>query len=94
MEVLSLNDVTLSLEPNVGYVIVRIIGFASVMIIGFDFHAIEVGDLAISVIHSGFFMKIAIWIKIREGTNGRRWTIIQTQETMFFYTISWPFGDH
>jgi len=60
MEVLSLDDVTLSLEPNVGSMIVKITGFASVMIVGFDSHAIEVGDLAIGVIHSRFFMKTTI----------------------------------
>ncbi len=56
MEVLSLDDVTLSLEPNVGFVIVKITIFASVMIVGFDSHAPNVGDLAVGVIHSRFFM--------------------------------------
>jgi hypothetical protein len=77
MGVQSLNDVTFSQEPNVGSMIVKIIGFVLVMIVEFDPHAVEVGDLAVSVMHSGFFMKTTIWIKIRKGANGRRWTINQ-----------------
>jgi hypothetical protein len=94
MEVLSLDDVTFFRELNVGFLIIRINVFALVMIVGFDPHEAEVGDLAVCVIHFVFFMKVIIWIKIREGVDGRRWTIIQTQETKFFYTISWPFGYH
>jgi hypothetical protein len=60
----------------VGSTIVKIIGFASMMMVGFDFHATEVGDLAVGVIHYRFFMKTTIWIKIKEGADGRRWTII------------------
>jgi hypothetical protein len=94
MGVLSLNDVAFSREPNVGSVIIIIIGFASMIIIGFDLHAANVGDLAIRVMHFGFFMNATIWIKTREGVDVRQWTIIQTQETMFSYTILWPFGNH
>lgn len=64
MRVLSLN-VAFSKEPNVGFVIVKITRFASMIIIGFDPHAAEVGHLAINIIHSRVFMKVVIWIKIR-----------------------------
>jgi riboflavin transporter FmnP len=76
MGVLSLNDVAFAMEPNVGFVIVRITRFASMIIVGFDPHATKVGDLAINIIHSWFFMKATIWIKIREGVDGKQWTII------------------
>jgi hypothetical protein len=56
--------------------IIKITKFALAMIVGFDPHADEVRDLAISVIDSKFFMKTTIWIRIREGEDGRRWTII------------------
>jgi hypothetical protein len=55
-----------------------------VIISGFDPHSVVVGDLAIGVMHYGFFMKAIIWIKTSEGLDGRQWTIIQTQETRFF----------
>jgi len=60
----------------VGFMIIKITKFALAMIVGFDPHADEVRDLAISVIDSKFFMKTTIWIRIREGEDGRRWTII------------------
>jgi hypothetical protein len=71
MGVLSLDNVAFSREPNVGFVIVRITRFASMIIVGFDPHVIEVGDLAINIIHSGLLMKETIWIKIREGVDGK-----------------------
>ncbi len=62
---MSLDDVAFPKEPNVGFVIVKITRFASMIIIGFDPHAAKVGDLAINIIHSKVFMKVVIWIKIR-----------------------------
>jgi hypothetical protein len=35
-------------------------------------------------------MKDAILIKTRVGYDGKQWTIIQIQETKFFYTILCP----
>jgi hypothetical protein len=94
MGILSLNDVAFSRKSNVGSMIIKITIFACVIINGFDPHSIVVGDLAIRVMHFGFFMKATIWIKTREGSDGRQWTIIQTQENKFFYTILWPFANH
>jgi hypothetical protein len=74
--------------------IIIIIGFASMIVIGFNPHVTNVGDLATRVMHSRFFMKATIWIQTREGADVKQWTIIETQKTMFFYTILWPFGDH
>lgn len=84
MGILSLNDVTFSRKSNVGSMIIKITWFACVIISGFDPHSVVVGDLAIGVMHYGFFMKAIIWIKTSEGLDGRQWTIIQTQETRFF----------
>jgi hypothetical protein len=76
MGIISLNDVAFSKKSNVGFVIIKITRFASMIIIGFDFHLAIVGDLAIGVMHFRFFMKVVIWIKTREGSSGRQWTII------------------
>jgi hypothetical protein len=65
MGILSCDEITFPKEPNVGSVIVRITGFTSLIIIGFDLHVAEVGDLAIGIMHSRFFMKATIWIKTR-----------------------------
>jgi hypothetical protein len=94
MGILSLNDVAFSRKSNVGSMIIKNFRFAYVIISGFDPHLIVVGDLVIGIMHSRFFMKATIWIKTRERSNGRQWTIIQTQETKFFCTILWPFTNH
>jgi hypothetical protein len=71
MGILFLDDVTFTREPNVGLVIIKITRSTSITIIGFDLHSDVVGDLAIRVMHFGFFMKVAIWIKTKERANGR-----------------------
>jgi len=54
----------------VGSFIIKIIGFASTIIVDFDPHIAKVGDLTIRVMHFRFFMKTIIWIKTKEGANG------------------------
>lgn len=86
MGVLFFDDVAFAIRPYVGFVIIKIIGF--------DPHVAKVGDLAIGIMYFRIFMKVAIWIKTSERVDGRKWTIIQTKKTKFFYIVSWPFGNH
>jgi hypothetical protein len=88
MGIQSFGEIAFSKEHNVGSVIIKIIEFASIVMVGFDPRIVEVGDLVIKVMHAGFFIKTMIWIKAREGANGRQWTIIQTRECMFFFITS------
>jgi hypothetical protein len=69
MGVQSFDKIAFSREPNVGSVIIKIIEFASTVIVGFDPRIVEVGDLAIGMMHAGFFIKETIWIKTK-GANG------------------------
>jgi hypothetical protein len=39
------------------------------MIIRFDLAIVEVNDIAIRVIHVGFFMKATLWLKIYSNPN-------------------------
>jgi hypothetical protein len=71
-------------EPNVGTVVIRIIGFTLVIIIRFDPGIVEVGDLVVGVAQSKKFMKVALWIKTILGIDGRQWSFVQTQQAMFF----------
>lgn len=70
MGVQSFDKFAFSKEPNVGSIIIKIIEFASTVIVGFDLRIVEVGDLAIGMMHAGFFIKETIWIKTKEGANG------------------------
>jgi hypothetical protein len=49
------------------------IGFRTV---GFDPSKVIVGDVAIIMIHAGFFSKAAVWLKTRTGSDGRQWVLI------------------
>jgi hypothetical protein len=60
-----------SWEPQTSSLILRILGFASLKIIGFDPTKAKVGDIAITIIHVGFFSKTSIWLKTRGGSDGQ-----------------------
>jgi hypothetical protein len=53
-----------------------IIGFASIRTVGFDPSKVIIGDVAIIMIHAGFFSKAAVWLKTQTGSDGRLWVLI------------------
>lgn len=57
-------------EPSTRTIILRVTGFASVIVVGFDLATIKTNDITIGVIHVGFFMKITLWLKTRSDLNG------------------------
>ncbi len=65
-----------SWEPQAGFLLLRIIGFASIRTVGFDPSMVIVGDVAIIMIHAGFFSKAAVWLKTQTGSDGRQWVLI------------------
>jgi len=56
--------------PNTRTIILRVTGFASIIVVGFDLTTIKINDITIQVIHVGFFMKITLWLKTRSNLNG------------------------
>lgn len=92
--ILSFDDMFFLKKPNVGTLVIHITRFACVIIIGFNPSVVEVRDLAIGITQSRFFMKVTLWIKTRPGIAGRQWPLIQTQQTKFFYNISWTSKEH
>jgi predicted membrane-bound dolichyl-phosphate-mannose-protein mannosyltransferase len=49
-----------STEPGIGIVVLRVIGFTNIIIVRFDPTIVEVKDIAMGVIHVGFFMTAAL----------------------------------
>ncbi len=43
--------------------ILRIIGFAIIVIIGFDPTNAKVGDIVMGMIQVGFFIEVALWLR-------------------------------
>jgi hypothetical protein len=88
------DDIFSPKEPNVGTLVIHITTFAFVIIIGFNPSVVKVRNLTIGITQSRFFMKVALWIKTRPRTNGRQWSLIQTEQTKFVYNISWTSREH
>jgi hypothetical protein len=55
--------VTFPNELRARTLVLKIIGFATIVIMGFDLVVAEVGDIAIGLLHVGFFMKVVLWFK-------------------------------
>jgi hypothetical protein len=55
------NEVEFHTKP--GIIILKVTGFASIIIVGFDPTTTKINDIIIGVIHVGFFMEITIWLK-------------------------------
>ncbi len=74
--ILSFDEISFPMEPNVGTMVIQIIGFTLEIIIGFDPSIVEVGDLVVGVAQSRFFMKVALWIKTKPWIDGKQWSFV------------------
>jgi ABC-type Mn2+/Zn2+ transport system permease subunit len=60
-------------EQGIGTIILRVIGFTYKHhnYVRFDPTTTKVDDIAIGVLHVGFFMKVVIWLKTCSDVNGQ-----------------------
>jgi len=56
--------------PQRGAVVLRLLGFGVVTLVGVDPEEARVGDIAVEVAHSGFYTRIEVWLKLRDGARG------------------------
>jgi len=70
--------------PQRGAVILRFLGFGVVSIVGIDPDQARVGDIAVEVVHSGFYTPAEVWVKVINGT--RRWASTSHLQTQFYFT--------
>ncbi len=72
------DEVEFSIEQGIRTIILRVTRFTYKHhnYIGFDPTTTEVGDIAVGVIHVGFFMKVVLWSKICLNVNGQQWSIL------------------
>jgi hypothetical protein len=73
VEVFVFYEMGFSWESQTGSLILGLTRFAFLKIIGFDPCKAEVRDITITIIHDGFFSKVAIWLKTKVRFNGRQW---------------------
>jgi hypothetical protein len=50
----------------------RFLGFGVVRLVGIDPDEARVGDIAVEVVHSGFYTRARMWLKVIDGARG--WT--------------------
>jgi len=60
--------------PQRGAVILRFLGFGVVRLIGVNPDQARVGDIAVEVVHSGFYTSAQVWLRIADGARGWAWT--------------------
>jgi hypothetical protein len=70
--------------PQKGAVILRFLGFGVVRLVGIDPDEARVGDIAVEVIHSGFYTRARVWLKVIDGARG--WASTSDLQTNFYFT--------
>jgi len=53
--------------PQRGAVILRFLGVGVIRLVGIEPDQARVGDIAVEVIHSGFYTRARVWLKVADG---------------------------
>lgn len=48
----------------------RLLGFGVVTLVGIDLEEAKVGNIAVEVVHNGFYTRAKVWLKVRDGARG------------------------
>lgn len=65
------DETTFPAKLNTETLVLKIIGFANIIIVGFDLAVFKVGDIAIGVLNLSYFVKATLWLKTHSDSNGR-----------------------
>jgi len=55
-----------------------------VRLVGIDPDEARVGDIAVEVVHSGFYTRAQVWLKVTDGARG--WVLTSELQTQFYFT--------
>ncbi len=58
---------------------VCLLGFGVVTLVGIDPDEARVGDIVVEVAHNGFYTRVKVWLKVRDGARG--WVSISELQT-------------
>ncbi len=75
---------TVQNSPQRGAMILRFLGFEVVRLVGIDPDEARVGDIAVEVVHSGFYTRAQVWLKVVDGARG--WALTSELQTNFYFT--------
>jgi hypothetical protein len=57
-------------SPQIGTLILHQLGFGFVVILGVIPDEAQVGDIAIELMHNGFYTRAQVWLKMQDGVGG------------------------
>jgi hypothetical protein len=69
--------------PQIGAVILRFLGFGVVTVVGIDPDEARIGDVAVEVARTGFYTRIQVWLKLRDGARG--WGSTSELQRQYYY---------
>ncbi len=66
----SFNNLSNQPFPQVGSMVLRLVGFGVVIVVGFNPAKAQVGDIAIKITHNGCVSRVRVWVKSQDGVSG------------------------
>jgi hypothetical protein len=73
------NFLTTQCGPQRGAVVLRFLGFGVITLVGIDPEEARIRDVAVEIAHNGFHMRVEVWLKVRNGTEG--WVSVSQLQT-------------
>jgi len=70
--------------PQRGAVILRFLGFGVVRLVGIDPDEARVGNIVVEVVHSDFYIRARVWLKVIDGVRG--WASTLDLQANFYFT--------
>jgi len=70
--------------PQRGAVILCFLGFGVVRLVGIDPDEARVGNIVVEVVHSGFYIRARVWLKVIDGVRG--WASTLDLQANFYFT--------
>jgi len=75
---------TIQNGPQRGAVILRFLGVGVIRLVGIEPDQARVGDIAVEVVHSGFYTRTWVWLKVADGA--RDWACTSELQESFYFT--------
>ncbi len=60
------------------------LGFGVMTFVGINPNEVQVGDVAIEIVHNGFYTRVQVWLKLKNGARG--WGLTSELQRQYHYT--------
>jgi hypothetical protein len=71
-------------ETQIGALILHLLGFGIMILMGINPNEAHIGDVAVKITHNGFYTRVQVWVKIRNGVGG--WESTSDLQKQYHYT--------